>query len=69
MIIRRENKQKRESLVDARQCEEPKAYSSSEVIVRALQDKISSEMSAANEHSQMIEALNGAFRMASGSAY
>jgi rubrerythrin len=73
MIIWQENKktnkQKRESLVDTNQCEEPKEYSSSDVIVRVLRNKISSEMAAANEYSQMIESLNGVFRMASGNAY
>jgi hypothetical protein len=73
MIIWRENKkankQKIESLVDTNQCEEPKEYSSSDVIVRVLRDKISSEMAAANEYSQMIESLNGTFRLASGNAY
>jgi len=62
MIIWRENKKaagrRREALIDTNQCEELKSYSSSAVLVRVLRDKISSEMSAANEYSQMIESLN-----------
>jgi rubrerythrin len=52
------DKRKTETLVDTNQCEEPKTYSSTTVLVRALRDKISSEMAAANEYSQMIESLN-----------
>jgi rubrerythrin len=73
MIIWRENKeatkQKREALVDTNQCEEPKVYSSSAVLVRALRDKISSEMAAANEYSQMIDSLNDSRHLANGAAY
>jgi hypothetical protein len=73
MIIWRENKKankhKREALVNTNQCEEPEIYSSSAVIVRVLRDKLASEMAAANEYSQMIESLNGSFRLASGRAY
>jgi hypothetical protein len=73
MIIWRENKkankQKREALVDTNQCEEPKVYSSSAVLVRVLRDKVSSEMAAANEYSQMIDSLNDSRHLASGAAY
>jgi 4-diphosphocytidyl-2C-methyl-D-erythritol kinase len=74
MIIWRENKkankQKREALVNTNQCEEPEIYSSSAVIVRVLRDKMASEMSAANEYSQMIESLSGSgsARTVSGNA-
>jgi hypothetical protein len=73
MIIWRENKkagkQRKESLVDTNQCEEPKIYSNSAVLVRALRDKISSEMAAANEYSQMIDSLNASRHLANGSSY
>jgi hypothetical protein len=73
MIIWRENKEankhKREAPVNTNQCEEPEIYSSSAVIVRVLRDKMASEMAAANEYSQMIESLNGSFRLTSGRAY
>jgi rubrerythrin len=73
MIIWRENKkaakQKREAVVDTNQCEEPREYPSSAVLVRDLRNKISSEMSAANEYSQMIESINCSLHYASGNAY
>jgi hypothetical protein len=73
MIIWRENKtatkQKREALIDTNQYEEPRIYSSSAVVVRVLRDKMSSEMTAANEYSQMIESLNSSIRLTSGAAY
>jgi hypothetical protein len=73
MIIWRKSKeatkQKKEALVDTNQCEEPKIYSSSAVLVRAPRDKISSEMAAANEYSQMIDSLNDSRHLASGAAY
>jgi rubrerythrin len=73
MIIWKENKKstkrQKETLVDTNQCEEPKIYSSSAVLVRALRDKVSSEMAAANEYSQMIESLNSSRRLVSGIAY
>jgi rubrerythrin len=73
MIIWRENKEankkKKEALIDTNQCEEPKVYSSSAVLVRALRDKISSEMAAANEYSKMIDSLNDSRHLANGAAY
>jgi hypothetical protein len=73
MIIWRKNKeankQKNEALVDTNQCEEPKVYSSSTVLLRSLRDKISSEMAAANEYSQMIDSLNASRYLTNGTAY
>jgi rubrerythrin len=73
MIVWRKNKEasklKKEALVDTNQCEEQKVYSSSAVLVRTLRNKISSEMAAANEYSQMIDSLNDSRHLASGPAY
>jgi hypothetical protein len=62
MIIWRESKETakkiREALVDTNQCEKSHPIMESAELVRTLRDKLTSELSAANEYSHLNECLN-----------
>jgi hypothetical protein len=62
MIIWQENKKiskkKREAFVDTNQCEKSHPIIESTELIRILRDKLTSELSAANEYSYLNECLN-----------